>query len=81
MVTVATCLAGAVLLLVAREIGNKPVALALVAVIVGLAGLISLALLVCRKVRHDLDYWTPARVAFHKDAAHTPPPDRPIEVQ
>jgi membrane protein YdbS with pleckstrin-like domain len=81
MVTAATCLAGAVLLFGARAMGNKPVALALVAAIVALAGLISLVLLVHRKVRHDLDYWTPARVAFHNHVAHTPPPDRPIEVQ
>lgn len=80
-VTVAACLAGAVLLTVSRALDNKPVALALLAAVTGFAGLVSVAALVRRKVRHDLDYWTPARVAFHKDAADTSPPDRQVEVQ
>jgi hypothetical protein len=81
MATVATCLSGAVLLFTARALGNKPIALGLLAAVMALVGLVSIALLMRRKIRHDLDYWTPARVAFHKDAARTPPPDRPIEVQ
>lgn len=73
-----SCLVSAALVFGSMLLGNDPLWFAGLSHLLAFAGLGILVVFIVRKVRHDLGYWTPERVEFHrfvKSAAH---PDRPI---
>lgn len=76
--TAGSCLLAAILLGTARALDNQPPMLAVIAFFIGISAFAALVVLFRRKVRHDLDYWTPERVCLHRAFPDVCPPDRPV---
>lgn len=76
--TAGGCLLAASLLGTARALDNQPAVLAVLAFLVGIAAFVALVALIRRKVRHDLDYWTPERVRLHRAFPDMPLSDGPV---
>lgn len=76
--TCASCLTAAILMAASRAIDNQQPILAGVAFLVSIWAFGSLVVLFRRKVRHDLDYWTPERVRLYRAFPDVCPPDRPL---
>ena len=75
--TMIASFAAALALIVVRSLDNRLLELGLMSLVGALVALSMLVVFLRHKVRHDLDYWTPERVALHQFAADIAPPDRP----
>ncbi len=78
LTTAGACFAAGVLVFAARAMGNHPLWFAALASFVASGALVALLVLMVRKIRHDLRYWTPERVALHHCAVTVEHPDRPL---
>ena len=76
--TMIASFSAALALIVARSLDNRPVELAVMSFIAALVAMAMLVVFLRHKVRHDIGYWTPERVALHHFAVDIAPPERPM---